>query len=101
MAEVFEGLKHKTTYFKRQGRQEQEGKKMTPKTKGSKESKNSCNNFVTTVKISFLFVFFFHGGGAIGIHVTCGACFMRTIDAINMESYAPGLLHLQQPLKMP
>ena len=60
------GLMHKTTYFKRQGSQEQEGKKMTPKTKGSKERKNSCKNFVTTIKIYFLF-FFFPGGGAIGI----------------------------------
>ena len=33
---VFKGLIHKTTYFKGQGRQEQEGKKMTLKTKGSK-----------------------------------------------------------------
>ena len=66
---MFKGLKHKTTYFKGQGRQEQEGKKMTPKTKGSKESKNSYKNFVPTVKISFLF-FFVHGGGAIGIDVT-------------------------------
>ena len=67
MTEVFKGLMHKTTYFKGQGRQEQEGKKMTPKTKGNKESKNSYKNFVTTVKISF---FSFHGGGAIGIDAT-------------------------------
>ena len=65
---MFKGLMHKTTYFKGQGRQEQEGKKMTLKTKGSK---NYCKNFVTTVKISFLFFFlFFHGGGAIGIDAT-------------------------------
>ena len=66
---MFKGLMHKTTYFKGQGRQEQEGKKMTPKTKGNKENKNSYKNVVTTVKISFLF-FSFHGGGAIGIDAT-------------------------------
>ena len=52
---MLKGLMHKTTYFKGQGRQEQEGKKMTPKTKGNKGSKNSYKNVVTTVKISFLF----------------------------------------------
>ena len=67
---MFKGLMHKTTYFKRQGRQEQEGTKMTPKTKGNKESKNSYKNFVTTVKISFLF---FYGGGAIG-KMPLGSC---------------------------
>ena len=66
---MFQGLMHKTTYFKGKGRQEQEGTKITPKTKGNKESKNYCKNVVTTVKISFLF-FFFHGGGVIGIDVT-------------------------------
>ena len=67
---MFKGLMHKTTYFKRQGRQDQEGTKMTPKTKGNKESKSSCENFVTKMKMSFLFFFFFRGGGAIGIDVT-------------------------------
>ena len=62
---MFKGLMHKTMYFKGQGRQEQEGTIMTPKTKGNKESKNYCKNCVTTEKI-----FFFHGGGAIGIDVT-------------------------------
>ena len=57
---MFKGLMHKTKYFKGQRRQEQEGTKMTPKTKGNEERKNSCKNFVTTVKISFL-LFFFHG----------------------------------------
>jgi len=59
---MFKGLMHKTMYFKGQGRQEQEGTKMTPKTKGNKESKNYCKNCVTTEKI-----FFFHGEGTIGI----------------------------------
>ena len=63
---MFEGLKHKTTYFKGQGRQEQEGTKMTPKTKGSKESKNSSKNCVTTEKISFLFFFSFMGEVRLG-----------------------------------
>ena len=57
---MFKGLMHKTTYFKRQGRQEQEG---------NKESKDYCKNVVTTVKISFL-LFFFSWGGVIGIDVT-------------------------------
>ena len=51
-------LMHKTTNFKGQGRQEQEGKKMTPKTKGNKERKNSYKNFVTT--------FFFMGEVRLG-----------------------------------
>ena len=97
---MFKGLMHKTTYFKGQGRQEQEGKKMTPKTKGNKESKNSCKNFVTTVKISFLFFFFSWGRCDWDrwqqVHVL-----MCTIDAITMEDYAPGLFHFQEPLKMP
>ena len=49
---MFKGHMHKTTYFKGQGRQEQEGKKMTPKTKGNKESKNYCKNCVTTENFS-------------------------------------------------
>ena len=53
-------------YFKGQGRQEQEGKKMTPKTKGNNVSRNSCKQFATTEKISILF----HGKGAIEIDVT-------------------------------
>ena len=92
---------HKTTYFKGQVRQEQEGKKMTPKTKGNKESRNYCKNFVTTMKISFLFFFSFMGEVRLGWMSPAVHVFMRTIDAITMESYAPGLLHLQQPLKMP
>ena len=39
---MHKGLIHKTTYFKGKGRQEQEGKIMTPKTKGNKERKNYC-----------------------------------------------------------
>ena len=46
---------HKNTHFKGQGRQEQEGKKMTPKTKGNKESKSYCKKFVTTEKIHIFF----------------------------------------------
>ena len=44
---------HKTMYFKGEGGQELEGKKMIPKTKGNKESKNYNNfkNCVTTEKI--------------------------------------------------
>ena len=57
---MFKGLMHKTMYFKGPGRQEQEGKKMTPKTKGNKESKNyNCKNFVTTEKI---YMYFFSMG---------------------------------------
>ena len=63
---MFKGLKHKTMYFKGKGRQEQEGKKMTPKTKGNKESKNYCKNCVTT---EYIYVYFSHGGGRIGIDV--------------------------------
>ena len=63
---MLKGLMHKTNYFKGQGRQEQEGKKMTPKTKGNKESKNCCKNCVTTEKI---YIYIFHGGGRIGIDV--------------------------------
>ena len=64
---MFKGLMHKTMYFKGKGRQEQEGKKMTPKTKGNKDSKNyNCKNFVTTEKKKK----FFHGGGRIEIDVT-------------------------------
>ena len=62
---MFKGLMYKTMYFKGEGRQEKEGQKMTPKTSGNKESKNSCKNCVTTEKF-----FFFHGGGTIGIDVT-------------------------------
>ena len=50
---MFKGLLHKTTYFKGQERQEQEGTKMTPKTKGNKECKNYCKNCVTMKKIFF------------------------------------------------
>ena len=53
---MFKGLMHKTMYFKGQGRQEQEGKIMTPKTKGNKESTNYCKNFETTKKIFFFFM---------------------------------------------
>ena len=63
---MFKGVKHKTTCFKGQGRQGQEGKKMTPKTKGNKESKSYCKNVVTTVKISFLFFFSFMGEVRLG-----------------------------------
>ena len=64
---MFKGLMHKTTHFRGQGRQEHEGKKMTPKTKGNKESKNSCKSFVTTVKIIiFSFLFFFMGEVRLG-----------------------------------
>ena len=64
---MFKGLMHKTTYFKGQGKQEQEGKEMTTKGKGNKESKNYCKNVVTNEKIS---IFFFDGGGVIGIDAT-------------------------------
>ena len=64
---MFKGLMQKTTYFKGQGRQEHEGKKMTLKTKGKKKSKIYCTNFVSTEKI---YIFFFHWGGTIGIDVT-------------------------------
>ena len=80
-------------YFKGQGRQELEGKKMIPKTKGNKESKNyNCKNCVTTI--------FFPWGRydwdrCHQLHVL-----MCTIDAITMEFYAPGLFHLQEPLKI-
>ena len=47
-----------------EGRQDKEGKKMTPKTKGNKESKNYCKNFEITETI-----FFFHGGGTIIIGI--------------------------------
>ena len=48
------------------------------------------------------YIFFsFHGGGAIG-KMPLGSCFhdLCSIDAITMESYAPGLFHLQEPHKM-
>ena len=64
---MFKGLMHKTTNFNGQGRQEQVGKETTPKGKGNKEIKTYCKNFVTTEKIS---IFFFHGGGVIGIDAT-------------------------------
>ena len=50
---MLKGLKHKATYFKGQGRQEQEGTKMTPKTKGNEEGKNYCKNCATTKKFFF------------------------------------------------
>ena len=63
---MFKRLMHKTTYFKGQERQEQEGG-ITSKTKGNKEGKHfNCKNFATTEKISF----FFHGDGTIRIDVT-------------------------------
>ena len=71
---------------------------MTPKTKGNKESKSYCKNFVTTEKI---YTFFFPWGRydwdrCHQVHVL-----IFTIDAITMESYVPGLFHFQEPLKMP
>ena len=97
---MFKGLMHKTPYFKGQGRHEQEGKKMTPKTKGNEESKNCCKNFATTEQISFFF--FFDGRGAIRI-VASRHVLMCSIAAISVDSYAPaaGLFRLQEPLKMP
>ena len=60
---MLKGLMHKTNYFKGQGRQEQEGKKMNPKTKGNKESKNCCKNCVTTEKIYiYIYIYIFFTG---------------------------------------
>ena len=95
---MFKGLMHKTTYFKGQGRQGQEGKKMTPKAKGNKESKNSYKNFVTTKYLFFSFLFMGRcdWDRCHQVHV-----FICTIDAITTESYAPSLFHFQEPLKIP
>ena len=86
---MFKGLMHKTTYFKGQGKQEQEGKEMTTKGKGNKESKNYCKNVVTNEKIC---IFFFRWGRCDWDRCHQVHVFMCTIDAITAESYAPGLL---------
>ena len=53
---MFKGLMHKPYILKVcEGRQEQGGKKMTPKTKGNKESNNYCKNVETTEKLIYIF----------------------------------------------
>ena len=71
---MFEGLKHKTTYFKGQegitGRNENDTKNQK-KQREQKFLQKLCDHSENI----FSFLFFFHSGGAFGIAVTCGACF--------------------------
>ena len=88
---MFKRQTHKITYFERHGREEQKGKR-----KKIKRAKIIANWLGSQRKNLFF------GWGAWcwdrrhQVHVP-----MCTIDAVAMESYAPGLFHFQELLKMP